>query len=322
MLSFVARRLAGLVAVLLAISVLVFVVFNVIPGGDPALRLAGRHPTQDNIRQIRKDWGFDRPIYVQYGDTMTRLFLKRDLISYQDQTPVLPTIERGIPATMSLAIGAALIWTVLGVGIGVLSGIRQGRLADRVLTVVSMLGISTPIFWLGAVLLYLLTFRFRDSPFFSWIPSGGYVPLTKDPVQWAAHLALPWLVLSVVSIGFYSRVVRSSLIETRSADYVRTARALGLSPRRVLLRHTLRTSLIPVVTLFGLDFGAAVGGTVILVEPIFGLQGVGQYAQESVAHLDLPPLMALTLYGAFFVVLFNALVDIAYRVLDPRIRVG
>ena len=137
-----------------------------------------------------------------------------------------------------------------------------------------------------------------------------------------SHLLLPWICLSVVSIGFYSRVVRSSLIETRSADYVRTARALGLSQRRVLLRHTLRTSLIPVVTLFGLDFGAAVGGTVILVEPIFGLQGVGQYAQESVAHLDLPPLMALTLYGAFFVVLFNALVDVAYRVLDPRIRVG
>ena len=134
------------------------------------------------------------------------------------------------------------------------------------------------------------------------------------------RLRSQWALLSVVSIGFYARVVRASLIETRSADYVRTARAMGLSPSRVLARHVLRTSLIPVVTLLGLDFGAAVGGTVILIEPIFGIEGVGQYAQESVTHLDLPPLMALTLYGAFFVVLCNALVDLAYAWLDPRIR--
>jgi len=303
-----------------AISLAVFVIFNVIPGGDPALRLAGRHPTQENIRQIRQDWGFNKPLWVQYTDMMRHLFVDRDLISYQDQTPVIPAIRRGIPRTLSLAIGAAAIWLFFGLLIGILSGIYQGRWLDRVLTVVALAGVSIPIFWLGAVLLYLLTFKYRTNPLFSWIPAGGYVPLTQSPWQWATHLFLPWITLAVVSIGFYARVVRNSLLETRHQDYVRTARAKGLSPARVLMRHTLRTCLIPVVTLFGLDFGAAVGGTVILIEPIFGLEGVGQYAQESVAHLDLPPLMALTLYGAFFVVVFNTLADLAYLWLDPRSR--
>jgi peptide/nickel transport system permease protein len=318
----VLRRLVGLVAVLFAISIAVFVIFNVIPGGDPALRMAGRHPTQENIEQIRTDWGFDQPLYRQYIDMMNRLFIKRDLISYQDQTPVIPSIKRGIPRTLSLAIGAALIWLVLGVTIGVISGVYQGRWLDRTLTVVALAGVSIPIFWLAAVLLYLLTFKYHDNPLFSWIPAGGYVPITQNPAEWATHLLLPWIALAVVSIGFYARVVRSSLLETQHQDYVRTARAKGLGGTRVLLRHTLRTCLIPVVTLFGLDFGAAVGGTVILIEPIFGLEGVGQYAQESVAHLDLPPLMALTLYGAFFVVLINAMVDLAYLWLDPRTRTG
>jgi peptide/nickel transport system permease protein len=318
--GFILKRLAGMAGVLVAVSIAVFVIFNVIPGGDPALRLAGRRPTQENIIQIRKKWGFDQPYWVQYAKMMDHLFIERDMISYQDQTPVIPTIRRGIPRTLSLAVGAALIWTIFGVGIGVISGMQQGRFADRALTILALAGISTPIFWLGSVLLYLLTFRWHASPLFNWIPPGGYVPFAQDPWQWAAHLALPWIVLSVVSIGFYARVVRASMIETRSRDYVRTARAMGLSQRRVLARHVLRTSLIPVVTLLGLDFGAAVGGTVILIEPIFGIEGVGQYAQESVTHLDLPPLMALTLYGAFFVVFCNALVDIAYAWLDPRIR--
>jgi peptide/nickel transport system permease protein len=316
----VAQRTLGLIAVLFAISIAVFLIFNVIPGGDPALRLAGRHPTQENIRQIRHDWGFDHPLYVQYADMMDRIFIKHDLISYQDQTPVLPAIENGVPRTLSLAVGAAAIWLTFGVVIGVLSGLHQGRWLDRILTVVALAGVSIPIFWLGAVLLYLLTFRYHSNPLFSWIPSGGYVPITQDPLAWASHLVLPWITLAVVSIGFYARVVRSSLLDVQHQDFVRTARAKGLSGWRVLTRHTLRTCLIPVVTLFGLDFGAAVGGTVILIEPIFGLEGVGQYAQESVAHLDLPPLMVLTLYGAFFVVIFNTLVDVAYLWLDPRSR--
>jgi peptide/nickel transport system permease protein len=320
MFQFLIRRLLGLVLVLFAISVMVFLIFNVIPGGDPALRLAGRHPTQENIIQIRKQWGFDKPLYDQYAAMMDKLFIKRNLISYQNQVEVIPTIEAGIPRTLSLALGAGAIWLFFGVVIGVLSGVYQGRWLDRVLTVLALTGVSIPIFWLGAVLLYLLTFQYHSLPIFSWIPPGGYSPI-DHPLAWAEHLFLPWIVLAVVSIGFYARVVRSSLLDVRSMDYVRTARAKGLSSWRVLTRHTLRTALIPVVTLFGLDLGAAIGGTVILIEPIFGLEGVGQYAQASVANLDLPPLMALTLYGAFFVVIFNALVDVAYAWLDPRTRV-
>jgi peptide/nickel transport system permease protein len=319
MTRFLLRRLAGLVVVLFSISVLVFVIFNVIPGGDPALRLAGRRPTAENIHQIRKTWGFDKPVPVQYVDMMKKLFTGRDFISYQNQTPVLPAIARGIPRTFSVAIGAGVIWLVFGILLGVVSGVFQGRWVDHVLTVFALVGISTPVFWLGAVLLYLLTFKYHHSVLFNWIPSGGYVGI-KHPLGWAKHLILPWISLAVVEIGFYSRIVRSSLLEARARDYVRTARAKGVPASRVLTHHILRNCLLPVITLFGLDFGATVGGTVILIEPVFGIEGVGQYAQESVTHLDLPPLMALTLYGAFFVVLCNAIVDVAYAWLDPRIR--
>jgi peptide/nickel transport system permease protein len=313
------RKLGSLLAVLFAISVLVFVIFNVIPGGDPALRMAGRHPNPENVAQIRKDWGFDKPLYVQYGEMMNHLFISRDLISYQDRTEVLPTIRRAIPKTLSLALGAAVIWLFFGVLLGVISGLRRGRWQDSGLTVLAMAGVSIPVFWLGAVLLYLLTYKWHSFPLFSWIPSGGYVPLS-DPIGWASHLFLPWICLSTISIGFYSRVVRSSLITTQSADSVRTANAMGLSRRRVLWNHTLRLSLLPIVSLFALDLGAAIGGTVILVEPVFGINGVGAYAQQAVAHLDLPPLMALTMYGGFLIVLINTFADVLSMILDPRIR--
>lgn len=320
LLLFWIRRILGLLAVLFALSVLVFALFNVVPGGDPALRMAGRHPTAETLHQIRVMWGFDRPIWVQYGDMMQSLLIKGDLISYQDQTNVLSNIARALPKTASIAAGAAVLWLVFGIGFGVLSGLRPGRLQDRVLTVLAMAGISTPIFWLGGVLLYLLTYRWRSSVLFSWIPPGGYVPLTQDPLGWASHLVLPWVCMSVVNVGFYSRVVRSSLLSASNADYVRTARAMGLSRTRVLLRHTLRTSLLPLVSLFSLDVAATIGGTVMLIEPVFGINGLGEYAQQSVARLDLPPLIALTLYGGFLIVLVATVADLVLKRLDPRIR--
>ena len=194
-----------------------------IPGGDPALRMAGRRPTQENIIQIRKKWGFDRPYWVQYGDMLDHLFIKRDMISYQDQTPVLPTIQRGIPRTLSLAVGAAIIWTIFGIAIGVISGVQQGRFADRALTILALGGISTPIFWLGAVLLYLLTFRWHASPLFNWIPAGGYVPFAESPGQWAAHLALPWIVL----VGRLDRLLRARRAGLADRDAVGRLRAHG-----------------------------------------------------------------------------------------------
>jgi peptide/nickel transport system permease protein len=239
-----------------------------------------------------------------------------DLISYNSQLNVDEQIIKGIPATFSLAIGAAVIWMAFGIILGYLSAVNAGGLLDRALTVVAVIGISIPVFWLAAILLYLLTFKIE------LFPASGYVSLTEDPVEWAYHLILPWITLAVISAGFYSRVLRSNMIDVMHEDYVRTARAKGLGERQVMTRHVLRNSLIPVVTLFGLDFGATVGGTAILTEVIFSIDGVGLYAEEAIQGLDLPAIMAITLFGAFFVVLFNSLADIAYAYLDPRIRLG
>lgn len=313
MARFVTRRLAHMAFVMLAISILTFVIFNVIPSGDPALRIAGRNANEVVREQVREDYGFNEPVYVQYWEMMKKT-ANGDLISYSDQRNVREEILKGIPVTASLVIGAGIIWLGLGVLFGVLSALYAGKLLDRALTILAMVGISLPVFWLALVALYYLTYKIEI------FPPGGYVPLTESPADWAWHLLLPWMVLSVLFIGFYSRLMRSNILDVENEDYVRTARAKGLSERRILVRHTLRNALIPVITLFGLDFGMTFGGGAILTESIFGLQGVGQYTYESIGDLDVPPVMGVVLYGAFFIVLLNTIVDILYAYLDPRIR--
>ena len=313
MARFVVRRLVSMFLVMFAVSVLVFTIFNVIPNGDPAVRMAGKQPTEEQIDEIREAWGFDENIFVQYGTTMRKLFTG-DMISYTTQLDVVDEIIKGIPRTLSLAIGAALIWMIFGVGLGLYTAMRAGRISDTLLTVLALIGISMPVFWVGAVMKYYLGFELE------LFPNGGYVPLTENPLDWAYHLILPWAALSVLFIGVYSRVLRSNVLDTINEDYVRTARAKGISERRVLLRHVLRNSVIPVVTLWGLDFAVVIGGGAILTETVFGLQGVGQYAADSIGQLDVPPILAVTMFGAFFVVFVNALVDIGYAALDPRIR--
>jgi peptide/nickel transport system permease protein len=303
----------SMLVVLFAISVLTFLIFNVIPNGDPAVRLAGRNATEAQITIIRKDWGLDEPVYVQYVKTIGKV-LSGDLISYSNRLNVTKEIKRRVPRTLSLAIGAALIWMVFGVALGLFTAMRAGRFSDRFLTILALIGISMPVFWIGALMNYYLGFKAGI------FPNGGYVALSKDPIQWAYHLIMPWTALSLLFIGIYSRVVRSNVLDTINDDYVRTARAKGLPERQVMLRHVLRNSLIPVVTLWGLDFGAVIGGGAILTESVFDLQGVGQYAAESINQLDVPPVMAVTLFGASFIVVFNAIVDITYAALDPRIR--
>ncbi len=315
MARFVTRRLVGMALVLFVVSLIVFAIFNLIPNSDPAQRLAGKNATPVLVQSITEEWGFDEPLPVQYG-TMMKKILTGDLISYSERLNVDDRIVEGIPTTFSLCIGAAVIWMSFGILFGYLSAVKAGGWLDRVLTVGSVAGISIPVFLIAAVFLYLFTFKLE------LFPSGGYVPLLEDPIQWAYHLILPWFTLAILNIGFYSRVLRSNMLDVMREDYVRTARAKGLGERRVLTRHVLRNSLIPIVTLFGLDFGGVIGGGAIITEVIFGLNGVGQYAAESITNLDLPPLMAITLFGAFFVVLFNALADIVYAYLDPRIRLG
>jgi peptide/nickel transport system permease protein len=315
MLAFLVRRTIGAALVCGAVTFVVFVIFIVVPGGDPAQRIAGKNATPQNIVNIRHDWGFDRPFYVQYWDMLKKMF-SGTLVSYTSQQNVLQQIRQGMPATFSLTIGAGIIWLFFGILVGVISAVTAGRLSDRLITVLALIGISMPVFWLGIVCRYYLA----EGGWVSIFPDGEYVSLTSDPVQWFWHLLLPWVVLAVLFIGFYGRVLRGNILDTINEDFVRTAKAKGLSPRRILVKHVLRTSLIPVVTLFGLDFAAVLGGGAILTETVFDLHGVGEYARLSINNFDLPPIMGVTMYGAFFIVSFSVLVDLFYAYLDPRIR--
>jgi peptide/nickel transport system permease protein len=312
---FLARRLGSLVAVLFAITVLTFLIFQAIPNGDPALRMAGRLASPQQVRDVRAQWGFQEPIYVQYLKTMGKV-LDGSVISYTQQINVEQEIARDLPATISLALGAGLLWIVFGVLLGLLSAVHAGRWLDRILSAVALTGISMPVFFLGAIMLYWLGYQWGV------LPLGGYVPLTSDPWGWLTHMIMPWIALSIVSIGVYSRVLRANVLDVMGEDYVRTARAKGLSERRVLIHHVLRNSLMGIVTLWGLDFAWVIGGGAILVESVFNLGGVGQYAAQSIGRLDVPPVMVITMLVAIAVVVLSALVDIAYAVLDPRVRLS
>ena len=315
MARFIARRLLGMTAVLFAISVIVFLIFNVIPNSDPAVRIAGKNADPALVARVSADLGLDKPGVVQYLTMMKQIFTGQ-LTSYAKDRNVVEQIWEGVPATFSLCIGAAVLWMTLSVVFGYLSAVHAGRFTDRALTILALVGISMPVFWLAAMLLYYFSFKIE------LFPTGSYVPFTESPLDWAYHLILPWITLAVLFVGIYSRVLRSNMLDVMNEDYVRTARAKGLSERQVLMRHVLRNSMIPIITLFGLDFGMVVGGGAILTETVYNLDGVGLYAGEAIRSLDLPPLMAVVMFGAFFIVLFNTIVDILYAVLDPRIRLG
>jgi peptide/nickel transport system permease protein len=315
MARFALRRLLGMIAVLFAISVVTFAIFNVIPNGDPAQRLAGHSTSPQVVEAVRHQWGFDKPVYVQYWRTMEKIF-SGSLVSYNTQQNVITEIRHDIGHTFSLAIGAAIMWMVFAMGLGLYTALRAGKFSDRFLTVLALVGISMPVFWLGALMSYYLGFKANI------FPNGGYVPLTQNPIQWAYHLILPWTALSVLFIGIYSRLLRSNILDTVNEDFVRTARAKGLSERRVLVRHVLRNSMIPIISLWGLDFASIIGGGAIVTEAVFDLGGVGQYLADSLTSLDVPPVLAVTMLTAFFVVFFNAIVDVLYAWLDPRIRLA
>ncbi|HEY2602549.1 MAG TPA: ABC transporter permease [Thermoleophilaceae bacterium] len=315
MTAFVIRRLLSMIAVMFVISVLTFLLFEAIPNGDPALRLAGRLATADQIKEIRQKYGFDQPIYVQYGRTMKNIFTGQ-AYSYTQGFNVIDEIKQGLPATLSLALGAGILWLLASIVVGTLAAIKAGKYTDRVLTVLAMVGVSFPPFFLGAVLIYFLGYKANI------FPLGGYVKFTTSPWQWFTHLVLPWFTLSVLFVGFYSRVLRSTILETQSQDYVRTAKAKGLSERQVLVRHILRNSLIPIIALWGLDLAQVIGGGAILTESVYNLHGVGQLAADSIAKLDIIPILAVVLLTAFAVVFLAAVVDILYAFLDPRIRLS
>jgi len=318
--TFAIRRALWLLVVLFAISVLVFLIFFATPGVDPARQMAGRNPSAETIKNIKHEFGLDRALPIRYGLMMKHMFISRDLISYGSHTRVIPEILSATPVTLSLVFGAAVIWVIFSILTGVGAAVFRGTVIDPILMILALIGISIPVFWLGEVVNLVTQSRLHDFFLFSWVPPLGYTPLTQDPLMWFEQLVFPWLTLSVLYIGFYARVLRANLIETENEDYIRTARAKGLSERRVLLRHTLRTSMITFVSLFGLDFGILVGGGALLTEVVFGLPGVGLLTYNSLTALDLPVIMTTVIYGAFFITLANALVDLLYAWLDPRVR--
>jgi peptide/nickel transport system permease protein len=321
MLGAIVKRLGQMLFVMFGISVLVFLIFFATPGADPAARIAGRNASPETLAAVRKDFGFDRPLPVQYGLLMERLFITQDLTSFVNRGwKVVPAVIDVAPVTLSLVVGAAILWVIGGVAIGLVAAATRGSVLDRTLMILGLIGVSMPVYWLGEVMNLLTQARLHDTWLFAWVPPLGYKPLTTDPVGWFLTLVIPWITLATLYMGLYGRVLRANLVEAGQEDYIRTARAKGLSETRILVRHALRTSLITIVTLFGLDFGALVGGAALLTEVVFGLQGIGKLTFDSLRNFDLPVIMATVMYASFFVVVANALVDLLYVVLDPRIR--
>ncbi len=314
-------RIGQMALVMFGISIVVFLIFFATPGSDPSARIAGRNASQETLLQVRHDFGLDRPLPVQYGLMMKKLFVTRDLTSFVNRgQQVIPTVTRAIPITLSLVLGAAVLWLAGGLLVGLLAGATKGSWLDRGLMMISLAGVSMPVFWLAEVANLVSQSRFHDTWAFSWVPALGYVPLAEDPAGWFKALVIPWTVLATLYVGLYGRVLRASLIETMQEDFIRTARAKGIGERNVLLRHGLRTSLVAFVTMFGLDFGALVGGGALLTEVVFGLQGVGKLTYDAMQTLDLPMIMATVIYASFFVVMANFIVDVVHMFLDPRVR--
>jgi peptide/nickel transport system permease protein len=316
-LRFLIRRLALGVVVLWAITTVVFVMFFVAPSHVAQL-IAGRQSTPQTVALVSHRLGLDRPILTQYGDYLWRL-LHGDLgYSYYNSTPVTTLIGQRIGVTASLALGAAVLWILIGVSSGVVAAVRPRSFADRAVTATALLFYSMPVFLLGLILLYFLFFRLTLSGI-DIFPGSGYVPLSQDPVGWAQHLALPWLSLALVTAATYTRLTRGAMLDVLGEDYIRTARSKGMRERRVTYRHALRGALTPMVTQLGIDLGTVLGGAII-TENVFGLPGLGALAVQSVVQQDQPVIIGTVILAAGFIVVSSIVVDLVYAVLDPRVR--
>ena len=335
------RRALFMVLVIIIVSFLTFLIFVKLPAGDPARRAVGRTTTPEQIENARVAFGLDKPLYVQYWRFLKGfipwppsqpiqmvaghvpegegLWLDEQVyFSYGSFEPVKAELARRIPITGTLAIGAAVIWLALGIPIGILSGIRRRSVADRAAMIFAIIGVSMPIFWLAQLLLYVFWFKLELLPS-SGIPIGysGWGGAFRAALE--GRFILPWVSLAYINAAFYARMVRGNLIETMNEDYIRTARAKGLSERRVIYKHGLRGALTPVVTMLGLDVGLLLGGAFI-TETVFGLPGIGQLAVQSIGTNDFPTVMGVTILGAFIIAIANLVVDVAYAFVDPRVR--
>lgn len=316
---YVIRRCLWVILVVLVVTMLSFAIFFLMPPGDPAVRLAGKQPTPALVDQVREQLGLDKPFYEQYGLFVKRLFFGDEYgwpglgRSYDTGVSVRDELFRRAPVSFQLALGAAVLWLLTGVGIGIISALKRRTLVDRLAMGFALFGVSAPVFWLGLIALFVFWKQL------GWLPGTGYEEFSSNPVEWFKHMLMPWVVLSLLFAAYYARMVRGNLLETLGEDYIRTARAKGLSERRVIGKHGMRASLTPVVTLFGIDFALLVGGAVI-TETVFNLPGVGQWVFESTTRSDLPPVLGTTVMLAFLVAFMSLVVDIVYAWLDPRVR--
>jgi peptide/nickel transport system permease protein len=324
MLRNILRRLIGMVVLLLILSVIVFGIFYMLPA-SPAAMSCGKACNPHTIQAKKRAWGLDKPIYVQYQQTMKGIFVGRTYhdgrkcsapclgYSFQLSQPVTKLIQSRAPVTFSLAIGAAIMWLIIGIAVGVLSALRKGSIFDRSAMTVALVGVSMPSFFTGLVVLYIFCAKFE------WLPWPHYYSIMQSPPKFFQNMILPWTVVAFLNAALYARLTRANMLETMNEDYIRTARAKGLPERTVVAKHGLRAALTPLITIFGMDLGLLLGGAV-LAEQVFTLPGLGKLTVDAVNNADLPILFAVTLVAALFVITANLIVDILYAVVDPRVK--
>ncbi len=335
MAAYIIRRLFAAVLLLLVVSAVTFAIFFLVPriAGQTVDQLAtqyvGKDANPDTVAAVKKNLGFDQPVHLQYWHFVKALVVGADYnfgpdashcdapcfgYSFKSHIAVWPQLTSRIPITLSLAVGAAVIWLVSGVAIGVLSALKRGTFVDRFFMGVALAGVSLPIFFTGMLAMAVLTVQWPV-----WGDGINYVAFTDNPAEWAWNLLVPWCSLAFLYSALYARLTRAGMLETMSEDYIRTARAKGLKESAVVAKHGLRSALTPIVTIFGMDFGLLLGGAVI-TESVFSFKGIGEYAVAGIKDNDLPIVMGVTLVAAFFIVICNLLVDVVYAAIDPRVR--
>ena len=337
MFAYIARRIIGAIGLLFVLSVVVFAIFYLVPrlaGATPetlATRYVGRAATAETVTLVAEKLGFYDPLPIQYANWVQGIFAGADYdygagvercpapclgYSFITKQPIWPELLDRFPVTLSLVLGASVIWLVFGVSVGVLSALRRGSIFDRTAMTIALAGVSLPIFFTGLVSLAFFSYQLRWTA-----PGGSYVPITENPIEWGYALLLPWVTLAFLLSAQYARLTRAGMLDTMSEDYIRTARAKGLSEPVVVYKHGLRAALTPILTIFGLDVGLLLGGAV-LTEKTFSLNGLGKYAYDGIVAGDLPKILGVTLIAGVFVILANLIVDLMYAIVDPRVRLG
>ena len=328
MFRYLIRRLLSAAVIILVISMITFLIFFALPS-NPALLACGKTCSPERLAQIKQGLGLNQSLTTQYWEFLKGFFAGRTFgdssvkiqcnfpclgISFKDDTPVFNTLMNRFPADLSLALGSAVIFLIVGVGLGVTAAVNKGRWIDKLAVGGALIGVSLQIYFVGLLLMYIFVDKWQI------LPTPGYTPITQDPGQWFQGLILPWATLVILYLAFYTRLSRSSMLETMGEDYVRTARAKGLPRRTVILKHALRAAITPIITIFGMDLGALIGGAAVITESVFGINGIGQLAVNSVTDSDLPVIMGTTLFAAIVIVLANVVVDFVYGIIDPRVR--